>query len=40
VKALGDAAEADAPRHQVVDDGQDVLGIAPEADELPDHHGV
>lgn len=35
MKALGDAAEPDPSGHEVVDDGQDVLGVPPEAIEFP-----
>lgn len=31
MQALGDAAEPDSARHEIVDDGEHVLGIAPEA---------
>ena len=40
VQALGDAAESDPARCQAVDDGEHVLGVAPESVELPDREHV
>ena len=40
MQTLGEAAEADPARRQLVDDGEDVLGVAPEAVELPDREHV
>jgi hypothetical protein len=36
VQALGEAAESDPSRRQLVDDGENVLGIASESVQFPD----
>jgi hypothetical protein len=40
VQALGDAAESDSARSQVVDDGEHVLGVASKSVEFPDNENV
>jgi stage V sporulation protein SpoVS len=40
VEALGQAAKADAARGQLLDDGEDMLGIATEPVELPHREDI
>ena len=40
VQTLGETAEPDPARSQLVDDGENVLGVASEAIELPDREHV
>jgi len=40
VQALSDAAEADAPRRQLIYNSKNVLGVAPEPVKLPDREDI
>ena len=40
MQTFGEAAESDPARGQVIDDGEDVLGVAPESVQLPDGKDV